>query len=91
MKWESSTWVGLGKGCLPPRTSFDACSRTHLPEIYRTHLPATGQLYMDQPAIGKLNLNHIEPVFDALMPSEIEFSVLKISPVEIQQEEEWFS
>ena len=35
--------------------------------------------------MGKENLNHVEPIFDALMSSKIEFSVLKISPVEIPQ------
>ena len=29
--------------------------------------------------MGKQNLNHVEPVFDALMPTKVEFAVLKIS------------
>lgn len=29
--------------------------------------------------MGKENLNHVEPVFDALMPTKVEFPVLEIS------------
>ena len=37
------------------------------------------QLQMEEASIGKQNLNHVEPVFDALMSPKVEFAVLKIS------------
>ena len=39
----------------------------------------TFQFQMDEESMGKQNLNHVEPVFDALMPTKVEFAVLKIS------------
>ena len=41
------------------------------------------QLQMEEASIGKQNLNHVEPVFDALMSTKVEFAVLKISLDEI--------
>ena len=41
------------------------------------------KLHMDEASMRLQNLYHVEPVFDALVPSKIEFSVLETALVEI--------
>ena len=50
---------------------------------FASYTLAFGKLHIDEVSVGKQNLNHVEPVFDTLVPTKIEFSVLEILLVEI--------